>query len=161
MGKNIERVQSMRDGTYKQKIQTGYKGKYLDQRKEGEEWIDGNGKKWKIIKGKRKQITIMPDRGFDKCKDCEKLILKKRDQETWNRFNKCFYCQLNFECELKEQGKWKEWVIEQEKERWKKISKEVAIIMKEMKEHHDMTFDKSIANSMANENVAMDIKQNN
>jgi len=158
MGKNIERVQSMIDGTYQRKIQTGYKGKTLTQREEGEEWTDGNGKKWKIVKGKRKQITTMPDRGLDKCDDCKKLILKKRDQETWNRFNKCFYCQLNFECEMKEQGIWKEWVQEQEKTRWSTIEKEVQVILKEMKEHADQSFDKSIANSMTNENLSMKVK---
>jgi len=159
MGKNIERVQSMIDGTYQRKIQTGYKGKTLTQREEGEEWVDGNGKKWKIVEGKRKQVTTMPDRGFDKCKDCKKLILKKKDQETWNRFNKCFYCQLNFECELKEQGKWKEWVLEQEKSRWSKIEKEVRVIIKEMQEHHSTAFDTDVVHAMTNSDASMKIKK--
>ena len=87
------------------------------------------------------------------------LILKKKDQETWNRFNKCFYCQLNFECELKEQGKWKEWVLEQEKSRWSKIEKEVRVIIKEMQEHHSTAFDTDVVHAMTNSDASMKIKK--
>jgi hypothetical protein len=45
----------------------------------------------------RKQITKIPPKGFDKCKACEKLILKTIDQQTYNRMQKCQYCQMEFE----------------------------------------------------------------
>ena len=157
MGKNIKKIQSMLDGNYKRKIQVGYTAK--TQREEGEKWTDGNGTEWEIVNGKRKQITNVPARGFDKCSGCNKLIFKQRDEDTYNRMGRCYYCQINFEVDLKAEGKWKEWVIEQEKMRWKSIEKELTAIMKEMKEDADQAFDKSIVNAMANENVSMKIKQ--
>ena len=157
MGKNIKKIQSMLDGNYKRKIQVGYTGK--TQREEGEKWIDGNETEWEIVNGKRKQITNVPARGFDKCSDCNKLIFKQRDEDTYNRMSRCYHCQINFEVDLKAEGKWKEWVLEQEKMRWESVEKEVIAIMKEMKKDTDQAFDKSIANAMANENVSMKVKQ--
>ena len=37
---NIEKIQKMVKGIYERPIQTGYEGKTLQQRKEGEELID-------------------------------------------------------------------------------------------------------------------------
>ena len=64
---NIEKIQKMVKGIYERPIQTGYEGKTTHQRKEGEEWVDAKGHRWTIQDGKRKQITKIPPRGFDKC----------------------------------------------------------------------------------------------
>ena len=53
---NIEKIQKMVKGIYDRKIQVGYIGKAI--RKEGEEWEDYNGRKWKIENGKRKQSDL-------------------------------------------------------------------------------------------------------
>ena len=63
---NIEKIKKMVKGIYNGNIQVGYEGKTLQQRKEGEEWTDARGRSWKIEDGKRKQITKIPPRGFDK-----------------------------------------------------------------------------------------------
>ncbi len=98
MGKNIEKVKKLIAGVGGQgSIRVGYTPKSVSMRKEGEEWTDARGRSWKIEDGKRKQITKIPPRGFDKCKDCEKLILKTLDQQTYNRMQKCYHCQLYFE----------------------------------------------------------------
>jgi hypothetical protein len=157
MGKNLKEIQSMIDGKHERKIQVGYTGKI--QREEGGKWTDGNGTEWEIVNGKRKQITNIPPRGFDKCSDCNKLIFKQRDEDTYNRMGRCYYCQINFEVDLKSKGKWKEWVIEQQKMRWESIEKEVAAIMKDIKKDTDQAFDKSIANAMANENISTTMEQ--
>ena len=112
---NIEKIQKMVKGIYNRPIQTGYEGKTVQQRKEGEEWTDARGRSWKIEDGKRKQITKVPPRGFDKCNDCSKLILKTIDQDTYNRMQRCYHCQIDFECVLKEKGEWEDWVKDQEK----------------------------------------------
>ena len=150
---NIEKIRSMLSGTNR-KIQVGPEPKTIHQREEGDRWTDGNGREWMKINGQRRQITKMPARGFDECKDCEKLILKQRDQDTYNRMQRCFHCQINFEVDLKAAGKWKEWVIDQETQRWKSIEKEVVAIMKEMKEDGDQAFDKSVALAVGNENIS-------
>jgi len=146
---NIKRIQDLVTGNYRNNIQTGYEGKTVHQRKEGEEWTDARGRSWKIEDGKRKQITKVPPRGFDKCKDCEKLILKTIDQQTYNRFQKCQYCQIDFEMTLKREGKWEDWVKEQEEKRWETVLADYESVMDEIKES-DGAFDDTVANAIAN-----------
>ena len=146
---NIEKIQKMVKGIYNRPIQVGYTGKTL--RKEGEEWEDYNGRKWKIQNGQRKQITKVPPRGIDKCFDCEKLILKDIDQDTYNRMNRCYYCQINFEVDLKSKGKWEDWVKEMEEKRWETILKEYESEMELYKDSDP--FDKSVANALSDENI--------
>ena len=146
---NVEKIQKMVKGIYERPIQTGYEGKTLQQRKEGEEWIDARGRSWKIEDGKRKQITKIPPRGFDKCNDCEKLILKTLDQDTYNRMQRCYHCQLYFETELKREGKWEDWVKEMETKRWEAVLAEYKSEMK-LDENSKGAFDKTVANAIAN-----------
>ena len=108
---NIKKIQDMISGKYRERVSIGYEGKTTNQRKEGEEWVDARGRSWTIKDGKRKQITKVPPRGFDKCNgwegsDCRKLILKTIDQETYNRMGRCRICQLEFEADLHRKGKW-------------------------------------------------------
>ena len=146
---NIEKIQKMVKGIYNRPIQKGYEGKTIQQRKEGEEWTDARGRSWKIEDGKRKQITKIPPRGFDKCNDCEKLILKTLDQDTYNRMGRCYYCQIDFEVDLKRQGKWEDWVKEMETKRWEAVLAEYESEMNGI-ENADSPFDKTIANAIAN-----------
>ena len=146
---NIEKIQKMVKGIYNRPIQTGYEAKTTHQRKEGEEWTDARGRSWKIEDGKRKQITKIPPRGFDKCNDCEKLILKTLDQDTYNRMGRCYYCQIDFEVDLKRQGKWEDWVKEMETKRWEAVLAEYESEMNGI-EDADSPFDKTIANAIAN-----------
>ena len=136
-------------GIYNRPIQVGYTGKTL--RKEGEEWEDHNGRKWKIQNGQRKQITKVPARGIDKCSDCEKMILKDIDQDTYNRMNRCYHCQINFEVDLKAEGKWEDWVKEMEEKRWEIILKEYESEMELYKDSDP--FDKSVVNALSDENI--------
>ena len=136
-------------GIYNRPIQVGYTGKTL--REEGEEWEDHNGRKWKIQNGQRKQINKVPPRGIDKCSDCKKLILKDIDQDTYNRMNRCYHCQINFEVDLKAEGKWEDWVKEMEEKRWETVLKEYESEMELYKDSDP--FDKSVANALSDENI--------
>ena len=136
-------------GIYNGNIQVGYEGKTLQQRKEGEEWTDARGRSWKIENGKRKQITKIPPRGFDKCDDCEKLILKTIDQQTYDRMGRCKYCQIDFEMKLKKEGKWMDWVKDMEKKRWESVLAEYEAEMK-LLGNSKGAFDKTVANALAN-----------
>jgi uncharacterized protein YeaO (DUF488 family) len=146
---NIEKIQKMVKGIYNRPIQVGYTGKTL--REEGEEWEDHNGRKWKIQNGQRKQINKVPPRGIDKCSDCKKLILKDIDQDTYNRMKRCYHCQINFEVDLKAEGKWEDWVKEMEEKRWETILKEYESEMELYKDSDP--FDKSVANALSDENM--------
>ena len=110
------------------------------------------GRNWKIKDGKRKQITKIPSRGFDKCQDCEKLILKTIDQQTYNRMQRCYYCQLDFEVDLKVKNKWEDWVKEMEKKRWEAVLKEYEDEMKDM-DTTSSPFDTKVAYALSNENI--------
>ena len=150
MGKNIEKVKKLIAGVGgKGGIRVGYTPTSISMRKEGEEWTEANGRSWKIENGKRKQITKVPSRGFDKCKDCEKLILKTIDQDTYNRMRRCYHCQIDFEVDLKAEGKWEDWVKEQEEKRWEAVLAEYESEMNDIKEA-DGAFDKTVANAIAN-----------
>jgi len=150
MGKNIEKVKKLIAGVGgKRTPGVGYTPKSVSMRKEGEEWTEANGRSWKIENGKRKQITKVPPRGFDKCGDCEKLILKTVDQQTYNRFKKCKYCQIDFEMKLKREDKWEDWVKEQEEKRWEAVLAEYEDEMKQIKEA-DGPFDKTVAHAIGN-----------
>ena len=146
---NIEKIKKMVKGIYNGNIQVGYEGKTLQQRKEGEEWTDARGRSWKIENGKRKQITKIPPRGFDKCDDCEKLILKTIDQQTYDRMGRCKYCQIDFEMKLKKEGKWMDWVKDMEKKRWESVLAEYEAEMK-LLGNSKGAFDKTVANALAN-----------
>ena len=144
---NIEKVKKMVKGIYNRPIQIGYQGKSIDERKEGETWVDHNNRTWVKEDGKRKQITKIPPKGFDKCNDCEKLILKTIDQQTYNRMQKCQYCQMEFEATLHREGKWNDWVADIEKKRWDGILKEYEQEISEIKQKNP--FDKTVANALA------------
>jgi hypothetical protein len=146
---NIEKIKKMVKGIYNGNIQVGYEGKTLQQRKEGEEWTDARGRSWKMQDGKRKQITKIPPRGFDKCDDCEKLILKTIDQQTYDRMGRCKYCQIDFEMKLKKEGKWMDWVKDMEKKRWESVLAEYESEMK-LLDNSKSAFDKTVANALAN-----------
>ena len=150
MGKNIEKVKKLIAGVGgKRTPGVGYTPKSVSMRKEGEEWTEANGRSWKIENGERKQITKVPPRGFDECDDCDKLILKTIDQQTYNRFKRCKYCQIDFEMKLKREDKWEDWVKEMEEKRWEAVLAEYEDEMKQIKEA-DGPFDKTIANALAN-----------
>ena len=140
----------MLKGDFKSTIQVGYESKTTHQRNEGEEWVDARGRSWKIIEGKRKQITKVPPRGFDKCNDCKKLILKDVDQKTYDRMSRCYYCQINFEAELKTQNKWKDWVIEQERLRFEAIKTEITQALEEANMASALKADRSVVNAINN-----------
>ena len=141
-------------GKYRERVSIGYEGKTTNQRKEGEEWVDARGRRWTIKDGKRKQITKVPPRGFDKCNgwegsDCDKLILKTIDQQTYNRMGRCRICQVEFEADLHKKGKWNEWVADLEEKRWEKVLAEYEQEMGEIRAKNQ--FDEKVANALAKE----------
>mgnify|MGYP001276614554 FL=1 len=153
---NIKKIQDMVSGKYRERVSIGYEGKTTNQRKEGEEWTDARGRSWTIKDGKRKQITKVPPRGFDKCNgwegsDCRKLILKTIDQDTYNRMGRCRICQLEFEADLDRKGEWVAWRDEQEKKRWESILAEYEQEMGERKESLALKLDKKLANAISKE----------
>jgi len=150
MGKNIEKVKKLIAGVGGRGTpRIGYTPKTIQMRKEGEIWTEPSGRKFTLVDGKREQITKIPPKGFDKCDDCEKFILKTIDQQTYNRFGRCKYCQIDFEMTLKKEDKWEDWVKDLETKRWEAVLAEYEaenIVMEES----DGAFDETVANAIGN-----------
>ena len=163
--KNLSKVQSMIDGDYKSKIQSGY-SPTEQTRKVGDKWTDSDGNQWEQKEGYRtKNTNNVRHHSWDKkCSKCETLILKPWDKDTHKADGRCYHCQLNYELDLKFDAyiRWfayrrlkdfKNMVsIEKDMEQW--------INEKHEFEKNEKIFDKSVANAMANDNVEMSIKKN-
>ena len=170
--KNLSRVQSMLDGTYKTKIVVGDArvGRDDKQRKIGDRWTDSDGKEWEQKDGYIASVSKLPGVGiFGKvCKDCKTPCTKQRDKDTWVRMERCFYCQMHFEEDLKcmkigKKGlrKWDFWVRLQQLNNMDAIEDEMIQWIEEQdKINKENPFDESIANAMSNANISMEIKNN-
>ena len=137
-------------GKQETKVQIGYESTTVQQRAEGETWIDARGRSWIKENGKRKQITKTDGIGFKNCNDCDKLILKRIDEDTYNRMGRCYHCQINFEAKLKDSSKWKEWVEEQERARFESVKDEIMAALKEANEAKALKGDRSVVNAINN-----------
>ena len=163
--KNLAKVQSMLDGTYGGKIQSGYVSDNVHaNRKIGERWFDSDGDEWEQKEGYRSKVSKLAAKGLrDNCSSCEKLIIKKWDKDTYKADGRCYHCQLNYELDLKfdKPIRWFAYrrlkdlknmkALEKDMEQW------VEAITEERKKN---PFDMKVANAMANGEVEMSIKKN-
>ena len=158
MGKNIRKIQQMMAGEVGKKSQVGYTPERVD-RKVGDIWIDSEDRKWEQRNGYKIKISGLPGVGVlgDQCKDCKKSIKQGVHRDTYNRFDRCYHCQINFEVDLKSKrigqsgNKWQFWVKLQNLKRWIDMDTEALDIITEITEQAN-PFDKSVANALANEN---------
>ncbi len=94
-------------------IQVGYnENSTLQDRKEGEEWEDSLGNKWKKENGVKKRIPKASRIKIDeKCSICNADIKfgNYLDQRVYNRCGKCFDCSVTFDTKLKLLGKFNEY----------------------------------------------------
>tara|TARA_R100000008_G_scaffold54092_1_gene32943 strand:+ start:42 stop:545 length:504 start_codon:yes stop_codon:yes gene_type:complete len=164
MGKNMQKVQDMLDGNYKEKIQVGYSSQN-EKREIGDKWVDSDGNHWEQKDGYRTKNTsdIVHHSWDKKCSGCEKLIVKPWDRDTFKADGRCYHCQLNFELDLKfdKPIKWFAYrrlkdlinmeAIEKDMEQW------VDAITEERKQN---PFDMKVANALANGEVNMSISKN-
>jgi len=166
--KNLQRVQDMLDGSGRGKIQSGYDGKVQKERKIGDIWTDSDGDQWEQRNGYKSKITKTANVGIFsyQCEDCKKGLTKSFDIDTYKRMSRCYHCQINFEVDLKSKrigkngNKWQFWVRLHELQNWISGRNELESYIYRQHEERKMTFDKSVANAMANANVAMEIKKN-
>ena len=171
--KNLSKIQSYLDGTHQGKIQSGFIPENIHGgRKVGDRWVDSDGVEWEQKSGYRSKVSKMGNVGiFSKqCKDCDKPCTKSFDVDTYNRMNRCYNCQVQFEEDLKWEkknrigkngNKWQFWVKLQQLKRWDAIDEEIEqFMMNKFEENKINPFDKSVVNAMANANVSMEIKKN-
>ena len=164
--KNLQKVQDMLDGKGTGKIQVGQYSPTDEVRKVGDKWTDSDGNEWEQKEGYRTKNTREGQHhSWDiKCSDCDSLIIKPWDKEIYKFNGRCYYCQIDFEAELKgNAAKYKEWKESQQnriKEDYvKKWEEDNAEFVKEL-ENMENPFDMKVANALANGNVEMTINKN-
>ena len=169
--KNLAKVQSMLDGTYGGKIVVGDASVGREQTKNvGDKWTDSEGYEWEQKDGYQvKKGGSMPAVGMfnHQCKDCGKncspKMAKPWDRDCWKADGRCYYCQMEFEDNLKfdKPIRWFAYRRLKDLRNMEAIEKDMIQWIDEMeKQKNEKIFDMSVANAMANDNVEMSIKKN-
>ena len=167
--KNLAKVQSMLDGTYGGKIQSGY-SPVQEHRKVGDKWTDSEGYEWEQKDGFQvKKGGSMPAVGMfnHQCKDCKKNCSPKTgkpwDRDVFKADGRCYYCQIDYEAELKT-GKPIRWFAYRRLKDLKNmidLEKDMVQWIDELeKQKNEKVFDDKVANALANGEVEMSIKKN-
>ena len=167
--KNLAKVQSMLDGTYGGKIQSGY-SPTEEVRKVGDKWTDSEGYKWEQKEGFRvKSGGSMPARGMfnHQCKDCKKNCSPKTakpwDRDCFKADGRCYYCQMDYEIDLKA-DKWIRWYAYRrlkDLRNMEALEKDMIQWVEEITEQRKQNpFDEKVANALANGEVEMSVKKN-
>ena len=166
--KNLAKVQSMLDGTYGGKIQSGY-SPTEEVRKVGDKWTDSEGYKWEQKEGFRVKSGgsgISVGMFSHQCKDCKKNCSPKTgkpwDRDTYKADGRCYYCQIDYEAELKSKPiRWFAYRRLKDLQNMESLEKDMIQWVDEMtKQREKNPFDMKVANAMANGEVEMSIKKN-
>ena len=166
--KNLAKVQSMLDGTYGGKIQSGYTPTE-EVRNVGDKWIDSEGYEWEQKQGFRVKLSNTPAVGMfnHQCKDCGKncspKMAKPWDRDTFKADGRCYHCQLNYELDLKfdKPIRWFAYRRLNELKNMESIEKDMIQWIDELNKNRSKNpFDETVANAMTNHNVSMEIKKN-
>ena len=167
--KNLAKVQSMLDGTYGGKIQSGY-SPTEEVRNVGDKWTDSEGYEWEQKEGFRvKSGGNMIARGMfnHQCKDCGKNCSPKTgkpwDRDTFKADGRCYHCQMNYEMDLSfdKPIRWFAYRRLKDLKNMEAIEKDMIQWIDEMTEQRKKNpFDEKVANALANGEVSMQIKKN-
>jgi len=167
--KNLAKVQSMLDGTYGGKIQSGYSS-IQEHRKVGDKWVDSEGYEWEQKDGFQvKSGGSMPARGMfnHQCKDCKKncspKIAKPWDRDCFKADGRCYYCQMDYEIDLKADKPIRWFAYRRLKDliNMESLEKDMVQWIEDIeKEKEKNPFDKTVANALANGEVEMQINRN-
>ena len=164
--KNLAKVQSMLDGTYSGKIQSGY-STVEEHRNVGDKWTDSEGYEWEQKEGFRVKLSNTPAVGMfnHQCKDCGKncspKMAKPWDRDCFKADGRCYYCQLNFEEDLKIKPiKWFAYRRLKDLQNMESLEKDMIQWIDEMtKQRNKNPFDEKVANALANGEVEMSINK--
>jgi len=112
--KDVQRARNLVTGNTNARTTEGigYTKKY-EHHVEGDVWEE-DGRKWTIKNGLKQNITKMDK--FKKmgtiplfCPECNTLMKKHLDKKVFPAYQKCFDCIIDYEAELKKQGKAEEY----------------------------------------------------
>jgi hypothetical protein len=122
---NLDIVRSYLDGE-RAFIQVGYdENTSLAQRKEGEEWTDGNGSHWIKKNGCKQRVSKKAQFILEqRCIICDADMKwgNRLDQKIYPKTQKCYECNIEFEGVLKSLGVYNDY------EKYKLINNEISMI---------------------------------
>ena len=112
--RDVQRLRNLVQGKYGEKTRTsvGF-SKAEEFYSEGDVW-ESDGRTWTIKDGIKQNITkldkakkahVMPLL----CPNCNKVMKKRNDKAYYNIHKKCFDCVIEFETQLRKDGKWEEY----------------------------------------------------
>ena len=167
--KNLAKVQSMLDGTYGGKIQSGY-STVQEHHKVGDTWTDSEGYEWEQRDGYQvKKGGSMPSMGMfnHQCKDCKKNCSPKTakpwDRDCFKADGRCYYCQIEYEDNLKldKPIRWFAYRRLKDLRNMEALEKDMIQWVDEMNKTKEKNpFDETVANALANGEVSMQINKN-
>jgi len=165
--KNLAKVQSMLDGTYGGKTQVGY-STVEEHRKVGDKWTDSEGYEWEQKEGFQVKKSVMPAVGMfnHQCKDCKKNCSPKTgkpwDRDTYKADGRCYYCQIDYEAELKSKPiRWFAYRRLKDLRNMDAIEKDMIQWVDELTEQRKKNpFDMKVANALANGEVEFTVNKN-
>ena len=165
--KNLAKVQSMLDGTYGGKIQSGY-SPTEEIRKVGDKWTDSEGYEWEQKEGFRVKNSVMPAVGMfnHQCKDCGKncspKMAKPWDRDVWKADGRCYYCQMDYEIDLKADRPIRWFAYRRLKDliNMESLEKDMIQWVDEMNKTKEKNpFDETVANAIANGEVDIQLNK--
>ena len=160
--KNLQKVQDMLDGNSTRKLQVGYST--AEERHEvGDRWFDSDGKEWEQKDGYRTNVTKLANKGIaDNCSDCDNYLTKPWDKDSFKYNGRCYYCQIDFEAELKSKPiRWFAWRRLKDFKNLKALEVEMNAWFEEREKRLQVNpFDMTVANALANGEVEMTINKN-
>jgi hypothetical protein len=166
MSKNLQKVQDMLDGNYKNKIQVGaIPDNVHANRKIGDKWTDSDGVEWEQKDGYRSKVSKLLNRGiFDRiCKDCKSGITKPWDKDVHKADGRCYHCQIDYEVDLKADKpiRWFAYRRLKDFQNMESLEKDMVQWVEEFtKIQNEKVFDEKVANALANNEVEISINKN-
>lgn len=112
--RDVQRLRNLVQGKFGEKTRSSVGFTKADEfHAEGDIW-ESDGRTWTIKDGIKQNITkldkakkahVMPLL----CPNCKKVMKNRNDKSFYNLHRKCFNCVIDFEHELRKQGKWEEY----------------------------------------------------
>lgn len=112
--RDVQRLRNLIQGKQGEKTRSSVGFSKADEfHAEGDIW-ESDGRTWTIKDGIKQNITkldkakkahVMPLL----CPECNRVMKKRNDKQFYNIHKMCFDCVIDFEADLKKQGKWEEY----------------------------------------------------
>jgi len=139
--RNVDAVKQMLDGTHKSqtKKSLGWVPKIDSRRREiGEKWIDEDGRTWEQKDGyrvKHGKLDWLREElyGNKTCPKCNNSMTKRLDKKYFGIYKMCMDCSIEFETQLRVEGKWEDFQKQKIKSNIDSFVKDVAVEKEDLK----------------------------